>query len=322
MRYQDAIENTQALAKLCMLPGLLAKVWGSHSVSREGVVNANSPLDLYEKDSPSTKYAQTHLHSIFARAEPYFVDDFILEVIEATASQVPEDTRLHPRLFKSREGCLFFDRPVRGMLPRLLHHDPNLPDTEPAPMSGFAWAFDTKGVILVFIYSWAADHSSPDFLHGVYVGNIPLAVAPWSFDNNTLENYISFHNDKIPAGDVQNAERFTLSIRIAVATLLLMDQVLTVVAKTPVDRATRKRAERTGWQFTPTVQVVKLRRAEYVQHGSVDVDWSCRWMVRSHWRTYNRGLGDERTVLIPSYIKGPDDKPLKTPTARVFEVLR
>lgn len=327
-RFQDAIEHTQALARVCRIPRLLERVWGSHGAAVEGVVNAgvDARLAYHKKPSTVTEYAQTHLHRVFANAEPYFVDGRLVDMIEAAAPHVPLSTRLGARLFRSPFGCLFFERPISGMpARRLFDTAPGEPAYEPAPLSGFAWQANATGVIFVLIYSWAHDPTNTlTHMQGVYVGNIPLSVTPWEFGEHTLGKFIDFHNSKILDPDRSNAERFVISARVAVATLLLMDQILTVVGGVRVDRDTRKRVLRAGWQFEPQVQVVRLRRVEYIRPSGdgVAVDWSCRWLVRSHWRTYNRGLADERTVLIPMYEKGPADKPLKPPSTRVFDVVR
>jgi hypothetical protein len=327
-RWVDAIENTQALAKMCRIEGLLENAWGSHGASMEGIVNSGMPRDYRStKENPARRYARTHLSELFAGAEPYFVDAGLQAVIEASAKSVPGGTRLHPRLFRSSKGCLFFERPVSGMAPRLLHtmtNRPDLPSREPAPLSGFAWQVSSDAVVIVLLYSWAADDTNPNYMQGVYIGNIPLTVAPWEFATMTLDGWTRFHNDKIVDTERDNADRFEMSAKIVVATLLLMDQVLTYIGSHPVDRGTRKRVLKAGWQFEPSVQVVRLRRVEYVRPNAEagHVDWACRWMVRQHWRTYARGTSEERTVLIHTYLKGPEGKPLKVPSARVFDVSR
>lgn len=327
MRWQDAIELTQQLERVCMVPGLLERTWGSHGLSAEGVIGPNMPINMYAKPSVVDRYARTHLHGLFARADPYFVDTHLLGLIEASANSLPDDVKLQPRLFRSMYGCLFFERPVNGMIARRLHDvigRPDLPMYEPAPLSGFAWQTDDTGVVLVFFYSWAVDNNTPNYFGGTYVGNIPLSITPWDFGATTLGSYVKWHNDQIIDEDRSNAERFAHSARLAVATLLLMDQTLTVINGSEVDRAARKRATRAGWTNTPTVQVVTLRKVERINPYAVergDVEWHCRWSVRRHWRVLHRGTPVERTVLVHEHLKGPEGLPFKAPNPRVFAVV-
>ncbi len=326
MNHNDAVERTQMLARMCRLPGLLASVWGSHGLASEGMVFPRAELDLRRKSPEAERYASTHLHGLFARAEPFYVAGGLVDLVENSYRTVPDEARLRAELFPAAHGCLFFERPVLGMPPRVLHAPadrPDLPPTEPAPMSGFAWEAHGEWCSLIYLYSWAVDPASPDYLHGVYVGNVPLSITPWTFGSDTVGAFERAADERIKDDDRRNAQRFALSTRVAVATLLLMDQTLTHTTRTPLDRPARKRALKAGWQHQPEVQVVTLRRVRAAgpEHGR-EVGWSCRWVVRQHWRTLHRGTVDERTVLVPSYIKGPEDKPLKAPAPRVWAVVR
>lgn len=67
-----------------------------------------------------------------------------------------------------------------------------------------------------------------------------------------------------------------------------------------------------------SITVIRLRRARYPREGEAQsIDWSCRWLVRGHWRRYQDG----RQTYIAPYVKGPDDKPFRV-TDRVFEFIR
>lgn len=333
MRYQDAIEYTRQLAKACRIPGLLAQTWGTHSLTSEGVFSGERQdrLSDHLRDMRMDKVIQQQLPRLFDAAEPYFVDRGLVELIERSAPTLPEGTRLHPRLFPSQIGCLFYDRPIQ-MPPRRLSDKPDRPDLpthEPAPLSGFAWQVDpAEGVLFAYFYAWSVDGSNPNWFQGTYVGNVPLAITPWRFSDTTLGSYIRAHNTQIRQNpgedDSNNAQRYVISARASLATLLLMDQQLTVCSTMPVDRGTRRRIEREGWKYKPSVQVVTLRRLDYshAQHEAVSREWSCRWLVREHWRTLDRGMPTERTVLVHTYVKGPPDKPIKTPAERVWAVVR
>jgi hypothetical protein len=90
-------------------------------------------------------------------------------------------------------------------------------------------------------------------------------------------------------------------------------------------RAANRRAERL--RVEPKVNVVELRRRDYVRppgtEGHTEVEWSCSWIVRGHWRQQACGPGmSERKILwIDPFVKGDPDKPFKG-GERVFVVRR
>jgi len=99
----------------------------------------------------------------------------------------------------------------------------------------------------------------------------------------------------------------------------LMRQFAPVGEQLP--RAARRRAER---EQRPTeVKIMRLRRPQRRPSGEGPgtVDWSCSWVVESHWRNQAYAGGEHRQILIEAYIKGPEDKPLRDPS-RVIELVR
>ncbi len=90
------------------------------------------------------------------------------------------------------------------------------------------------------------------------------------------------------------------------------------------DRGERRRFERLTDEVKPDVHVVVLRSMR-ARPGSGDgeresPDWSCRWMVRGHYRNqWYRREQRHRLIWVAPYVKGPEDKPFK---ATVYEVAR
>lgn len=85
-----------------------------------------------------------------------------------------------------------------------------------------------------------------------------------------------------------------------------------------VSRAGRRAARRAQLRHDENVTVIRLRRARHeAPETERDVDWSCRWIVRGHWRR----LADDRQTWVNAYVKGPEDKPLRV-TDRVWEFVR
>lgn len=82
-------------------------------------------------------------------------------------------------------------------------------------------------------------------------------------------------------------------------------------------RATRRAAKRAHLDVHG-VTVIRIRRLEHApaaEPGSVD--WTCRWIVRGHWRR----LADGRQTYVKPYVKGPEGLPLRV-TDRVWEFVR
>jgi hypothetical protein len=87
-----------------------------------------------------------------------------------------------------------------------------------------------------------------------------------------------------------------------------------------IDRRTRRKTER-DYRCMPEVLEVTIRRRERQGGGGQrDVDWSCQWWVRGHWRKNHRDPA--RPIYVTDHLKGPDHKPLRLPRERVLHVRR
>lgn len=110
-----------------------------------------------------------------------------------------------------------------------------------------------------------------------------------------------------------------------VAICAWLKQRVVVVSREPVERHTRKRLARADI-IASDIKVVTLRRPEPRSldgQAGATREYSCQWLVSAHWRQqWYPAEGRHRLKLIPSYVKGPADKPLKEPTDRVYAVIR
>ena len=121
--------------------------------------------------------------------------------------------------------------------------------------------------------------------------------------------------------------RIEVLLRVAFALFQFVRQRLLIATPERADRATRRRLEARGWEAEPTVRVVRLRAADYRRQPTDapgSVEWSCRWLVRGHWRQQPHGPGRRqvRPVWILPHVKGPPDKELRPTPATVFAVVR
>lgn len=113
-------------------------------------------------------------------------------------------------------------------------------------------------------------------------------------------------------------------LKLAFAVSSFLDQRITTEERAHVERQARRRAERLDVE--PVVHVVRFRKSEARTHNgdnSHDVEWSCQWLVRGHWRNqWHPRLQRHAPVWILPHIKGPADMPLKTPAPEVWQVAR
>jgi len=113
-------------------------------------------------------------------------------------------------------------------------------------------------------------------------------------------------------------------LRFLGASLLFLEQKLLTIDREPIDRLARRRLEAVD-AILPELRVIRLRvpKRSGQSTDSYPVDWQYRWMVRGHWRQqWFASDQSHRPIWITPYIKGPDDKPLKTPNQSVFAVIR
>jgi hypothetical protein len=87
----------------------------------------------------------------------------------------------------------------------------------------------------------------------------------------------------------------------------------------------RGQAVARGIDAVNRAKIIVLRRAEQYRregHGSWH-EYHCRFLVGGHWRQQPYPSESVvRSIFIESYIKGPADKPLKQPSAKIFVARR
>lgn len=148
---------------------------------------------------------------------------------------------------------------------------------------------------------------------------IPLGRSEWEFGarlDAPFDDDVDIDNPNVFAylEAAEDDRRFIASLWALIAT----KSIATVDERT-ADRAARRRAQRLGEKEPSAVKVVYLRRPEHAEHEPDDtvteghhVEWSHRWMVNAHPRlqAYGPGRKYRKLIMVPPYVKGPDDKPL------------
>ena len=246
-----------------------------------------------------------------AMGDTYYWSPQMCAMLSAVAADIPPMT-LRDDLLPSESGYCWFATPIQT------------PGGD--QIVAATWAF--RGGAL-HAYGWRPDNAfswdgrstaSRNLPHG-----LPFVYLPWAagYSNELLldgtEPGIASSQDGLPA-------RFSMAFaRVFAAGLVLLNQRIIVPSNHRPDRASRKRAEGVFHQ-EPVVRVVELRRrqAKSEHHDEPDViDWACQWVVSGHWRQqWYPSLNAYQPRWIMPYVKGPEDKPLKPPRAKVFAVVR
>lgn len=250
---------------------------------------------------------------------PYYFTADTVALLRQAWPQYPTTSRAPAEaMFLSNGGFWYFADPVSHMvfMPKGTEH-------LPIGVRAIQWARFREGIFYVVCLDDPG--GSREFPMPVYFGTWP--------GTNTIEQaaeqaHRSF-DGMYPDDEVQWIVSGVKSHKqILGAGLAFCAQRVFLDSPEPADRPTRRRAEAAldYIEPAPDVHVIRLRRStvhEAVEEGR-DVDWSCRWWVRGHWR--QQACGPERSERVPtwinSYVKGPDDKPMKPPASTVFAVVR
>jgi hypothetical protein len=93
----------------------------------------------------------------------------------------------------------------------------------------------------------------------------------------------------------------------------------------PLPRQQRRALERQG-KPVRDVQVIVLRRevaSHSGHHGDSDIEWSCHWLVKGHWRRqWYPSHGEHRPIYIDTHVKGDLEKPFRPPRQKLYVVAR
>jgi hypothetical protein len=129
-----------------------------------------------------------------------------------------------------------------------------------------------------------------------------------------------------PDGDPTFEDEARAVYRWICAASMFVEQRLTEESSAPVGRHVAKRAAHVS--VSPTCHVIHMRRLDRRRHDETvgdgaAIDWQYQWLVRGHWRQqFYPSAGRHVPRWIAPYVKGPHDRPMKTPKPTVFVVQR
>jgi len=221
----------------------------------------------------------------------HWTDDMARMVLEASTTFPLDEQMYNPSL---PSAFCTFSRPV-------------LRDEDGRWLSALAWrTFDggTRG-------QWM-------HLYGLqWQGAMTLPIGKWTGPDWTLDD-----DTRATYSDDSRRCRDSL-LRFVLSASTFVEQTICITRDEQPPRHTRKQAARAGLDSLVKVILLRPRRYEHADGDAVGVDYSCRWIVRGHWRQQFYPKAARRIPLwINPFVKGPTDKPLRIPPTTVYEVSR
>lgn len=257
---------------------------------------------------------------ITATIDPPHVYCWTAEMVQLLAEVVrafPLDANLAPADLLTPMGCWVLEEPLI------------LSPGGPPPRPGLRmFSYVTDGAQGVWCVEWWNERADTAGLP------VPMTLLPWAFDVS-LSDAVAAHLAQSARGAPESTRpiaeaAFTTSLRFFGAGVALLRQRLLVPTPPELPRHARRRLARLDADLS-RLYVVSLRRTERAR--SVDeeaerehrhVEWSHRWLVRGHWtqQPYGPQQSLRRAQWRSTYVKGPEDKPLKAEAERIFAVNR
>lgn len=237
-------------------------------------------------------------------ADPYFVTGPICSLIMVGAESLP-DLPIGDIDIPGVLGFVYLSKPSAG-IGAFSWRKMSRKDEDP---TGRKWEFGgpNPNAFLVTTYSsipsgyWSLGSLTWDFLYGWGKGWQDSA-------ENMTENM----------GDSMMEQR-----RFIQAYFTFLSQPLVMRSVAPIQRQARKRAAAAGLE-APLLRIVSLRHPVRQGTGKNQPrEWNWQWIVKGHWRNqWYPSLQAHKLKWIESYVKGPEDKPLKRPNITIFNVVR
>ena len=293
---------------------------------------------------------------MLSHGETYYVTEHFCQMVDHLRRTIPPDLAFDPTWLLSQQGWMFIASPFE-MYNKLTNNASPYRSEHKSRVRAVAWSKllplnTTRWIenryqfgfyvslrdeldeavfpLTYFRQQFPQGHViNSAFENGGYLGYSWLTLDPGDkVDDKIREVETSALEVGIPTNDPDDPSSVPVhEIRWLFTALHLMSQKLAVTTPASVNRSVRRRVEQTKPvpPIPSLVQVITLRRLEQqLKKGqSVPVDWQWRWMVGWHWRKqYFPSTGEHKYIIIDSYMKGPDDKPVKPPASRIYVARR
>jgi hypothetical protein len=234
----------------------------------------------------------------FTMAPLYFWTTRVADVVEQASRSYPlQEDALLPKL--SRAFCVF-ERPPLWMVI----------DGVRAGLSALSWASGTD--------------ATSGFL------KLRIRGLVWNGGRCTVCFSVEIRNPlELPdsGADPTFKEEVRAVYRWICSGSMFVEQRLVENETAAVGRHVARRASKL--HIPSTCNVVQMRRLDRrrsdgtAQNHDAALEWQCQWLVRGHWRQqFYPSAGRHVPRWIAPYIKGPHDKPMKSPQPTVFVVKR
>lgn len=287
---------------------------------------------------PRAEQAQQLMTNHLLYAETYFLASGLGSVIEQAGRGLPDAARMSAEMIPSRVGWLWLEdsRQVPGLT---VVHERTCMSTKLRAISWTVAHQEPDGRVFTTLNGEPDGDSVP---HGVTVMTYfdcrefhkPefVSIDSWPFGEHLAgarpaqEAYEAITEGDRDALMSSGRAIAPFARRLFMALCAFIQQRILVSPHRQIERHARRRLERVGVAHEPVVRVIELRRAQTrsEQRGeSEPVEWSHQWIVSGHWRQqWYPSLNAHQPRWVMPYVKGPENKPLKPPRAKVFAVVR
>ena len=262
--------------------------------------------------APSLKDYRAMMVDTLRKADTYFVTTEIATILSYSLDTLP-DLPLNETLPPAPVGFVLIDHPARVVYPTLQSEGY-------MPFAAFSWhrQFNANKVTGITSEEIQCKFFGEGYGRSLHV----LSEVHWPLTD-------SWNKSWSPVGSINSElhERMLNMRGFVTAFFAFIVQRIATTEMEPVPRSTLRRIQK-SWHCPDEsiVRVIQLRRKESQQRcgdNIVPIDWSCRWLVRGHWRHQFYPSAQARKLRwIEAYVKGPDDKPLKRVPLDIFAVCR
>jgi hypothetical protein len=292
----------------------------------DALVSQLSMLDWWQNDSEESRHLFKHLQSrsphiaspqilqrnfvtILSQADTYYISKEIADVLVGSFDTLP-NSPLGDIRPSSPFGWALFERPVVCPV--------ETPHGETWQVQGLAWGpipigYDGSGSALnicIFVH---------DYHHTRPLWDMPcvsMTVWPW------IDGWDHWESDNDP--DSANHKLSDWISKLTFSFFAFIRQECVSIQHQSASRPIRRHLP-PSYSAEPVIKIIQLRRRSPATNGlePQSRDYSCRWLVRGHWRNqFYPSSKSHRPRFIPAYVKGPDDKPLKSTKSSIFAVVR